>query len=142
MQKISGRCLCGAVSYEGEIAPVFAGNCHCTDCRKLSGNGHLALIAVPEAQINFSGSLKTHSVCADSGAEVSNHFCPNCGSQVYKTGTNTKGLSVLIASTLDDPELYQPEVSVYASRAVSWDLPNKDTQHFDEMPPTTDDNTG
>lgn len=132
---ISGSCLCGSVTYQGEVEPVFSGNCHCTDCRKLSGGGHLALLVVPTHQISIAGNVTSHTVTADSGAQVSNHFCPNCGSQVFKSGTYMADMTFIVASTLEDPEVYKPEVSVYASRALSWDQPHLSTRAFDTMPP-------
>jgi hypothetical protein len=35
----SGGCLCGALRYEVEGEPLFAGYCYCADCRKGSGSG-------------------------------------------------------------------------------------------------------
>lgn len=134
MKNISGRCLCGSVAYQGSVEPVFSGNCHCTDCRKLSGNGHLSLLVVPNDQVRVEGQVKQHSVTADSGATVSNYFCVNCGSQVYKTGELMPDMTFIVASTLDDPEVFTPETSLYASRAVSWDLPHSSTVVFETMP--------
>ena len=36
---ITGSCLCGAVKYEINGDPVFAGLCHCKDCQKYTGTG-------------------------------------------------------------------------------------------------------
>lgn len=44
-------------------------------------------------------------------------------------------MEFLLASNLDDPDQFKPEVSLYVSRAVSWDAPNPYTVHFEEMPP-------
>jgi hypothetical protein len=39
--RYTGGCLCGAVRYEAEGEPVFAGHCNCADCRKASGSGFI-----------------------------------------------------------------------------------------------------
>ncbi len=135
MAKISGRCLCGAVRYEGDVEPIFMGNCHCTDCRKSSGSGHMALISVPETAIAITGEVKAYELKADSGAVMTHNFCPNCGSQMFMKNLTMPGVMVLVAATLDDPEIYKPTVTVYASRALSWDKPHPGTEKFDEMPP-------
>ncbi len=111
------------------------GNCHCVDCRKSSASGHMALMAVPEAAISMKGAVSTFELKADSGATVTHNFCPNCGSQMFNKNSGSPGVMVLIASTLDDPEIYKPAVSVYASRALSWDQPDPNTQQFETMPP-------
>ncbi len=135
MAKISGKCLCGSISYQGEAEPVFMGNCHCTECRKSSGSGHMALMAVPEASIEVVGTASSYELKTDSGAAVTHNFCPNCGSQMFNKNSNMPGVTVLVASTLDDPEIYKPATTVYASRALSWDRPDPNTEKFDEMPP-------
>lgn len=138
MTKFSGSCLCGQIKYEGEGEPVFTGNCHCTDCRKASGAGHMSLFAVPENAVKISGEAKGYDLASDSGATVTHHFCPNCGVRVFNSNTNMSGMAVIVATTLDDPEFYKPGMSVYASRALSWDQPNPATQQFDKMPPMGD----
>lgn len=135
MAKISGSCLCGAVKYRGETEPKVMVNCHCEDCRKSSAGGHMSLMMVSAADVSFSGPVSSYEIKADSGARVTHNFCPTCGSQMYNTNENMKGMNVLVASTLDDPELFAPQATVYASRALPWDQPNPSTQHFDEMPP-------
>jgi hypothetical protein len=38
MAKLSGACLCGAVSYIAEADPFFMGVCHCRDCQRATGS--------------------------------------------------------------------------------------------------------
>ena len=45
----TGGCLCGAVRYESEGAPVFSLQCHCRDCQRSSGTAYIAAIRVPSA---------------------------------------------------------------------------------------------
>ena len=37
MEKHTGKCLCGEVTYEVSGEPVLQGNYHCIDCRKNTG---------------------------------------------------------------------------------------------------------
>ncbi|GAB5413400.1 MAG: hypothetical protein Cons2KO_10030 [Congregibacter sp.] len=90
---------------------------------------------VPAADMKFIGPLQQYSASVDSGATVTNHFCSVCGSQIYKTGELMADMAFLVASTLDNPEVFQPQASLYTSRALSWDQPNPGTMHFEEMPP-------
>ena len=45
------------------------------------------------------------------------------------------GMLLITASTLDDPEKFVSQMSVFASRAPSWDRPPEGTPSFAEMPP-------
>ena len=36
--KLTGRCLCGNVTYEFEGEPESMKNCHCNTCRRVTGS--------------------------------------------------------------------------------------------------------
>ena len=44
---ISGRCLCGSVSFECSAEPIFQGCCHCDDCRRSGGSLYASFVFVP-----------------------------------------------------------------------------------------------
>jgi hypothetical protein len=43
-----GGCLCGALRYEAEGEPLYAGHCYCADCRKASGSGFIPFMGFPK----------------------------------------------------------------------------------------------
>ncbi|QPH52597.1 GFA family protein [Pontivivens ytuae] len=117
---LEGGCLCGAVRYRtgGEIAA--AGHCFCTDCRRASGTSHGTHVAMKEADVELSGELRFFDKPADSGNIVSRGFCPECGAAVLSRNAAMPGMVFLRASSLDDPELIAPAMTVFASRAPGW----------------------
>ncbi|MSO65685.1 MAG: aldehyde-activating protein [Alphaproteobacteria bacterium] len=132
----SGKCLCGSVRYTCSAEPMMSGHCHCEDCRRSSGSGHSSHLAVPEASVTFVGASKGYDKPADSGNLVSRHFCPNCGAPVFSSNSAMPGLIFLRASSLDNLEVFKPQMHVYMSRAASWDRPAADNlPAFDKMPP-------
>jgi hypothetical protein len=131
----SGRCLCGAVSYESAVAPLAAGHCHCIDCRKSSGSGHCTHVMVPADALTVSGVVTFYDRAADSGNVVRRGFCGACGSALYSTNAGTPDLAFVRASSLDDPEIAAPAMVVYASRAPSWDHVDSKLPSFSQMPP-------
>jgi hypothetical protein len=122
-----GGCLCGAVRYTCNAEPVIAGHCHCIDCRRSSGTGHCSHLGVPSEAVTITGRLSTYDRPADSGNMVSRSFCPTCGAPVYSTN-----------SQMSDPDVFQPQLVVYSSRAPSWDHMDDSLPAFDEMPPPGD----
>ena len=134
MAGFSGSCLCGKVSYDSQAAPQLAAHCHCVDCRKSSGTGHCTHVVAAEDAVRIEGDLKFYERPADSGNIVSRGFCPDCGSAVASRNSGMPGMLFLRASSLDDPEVIRPAMSVYASRAASWDPVNPDLPSFPEMP--------
>jgi hypothetical protein len=135
MAGFSGGCLCGAVRYESSADPAMMGHCHCVDCRKSSGTGHGSHLVVPAAAVRVSGEVSAYERAADSGNMVTRSFCPVCGSAVYSTNAAMPGAIFIRASSLDDPEVFKPQVVVYASRAPSWGGIGGGLPTFDLMPP-------
>jgi len=133
--RVSGQCLCGAVRYSGEADPQFQVKCYCTDCRKTSAAGHAAMMGFARDAISVRGAVKEYRSKADSGADVTRAFCPKCGAGVFAANSSMPQMIFLRASTLDDPNLFSPQLAVYASRAPSWDRVGDDLPSFPEAPP-------
>lgn len=134
-QKLSGRCLCGAVQFETSASAMMAGHCQCVDCRKSSGSGHCTHVAVPEDGLQVSGPVTFYVSAADSGNEIRRGFCGVCGCPIMSTNAGMPGMAFLRASALDDPDLISPSMVVYASRAPAWDHMDPALPAFDTMPP-------
>lgn len=134
MMSMSGSCLCGKVSFQCEGEPQFVGKCYCVDCRKASGTGHGTHVAMAADQVSMSGVVKGYGRPADSGNIVTRFFCPDCGSAIFSTNDAMEGLQFIRASALDDPDQITPMLSVYTSRAPSWDKVDDSIPSFAEMP--------
>lgn len=131
----SGKCLCGAVRYTCDAEPAVAGHCHCEDCRRSSGSGHSSHMAVPEPSIRLSGELRGYERAAESGNLITRYFCPTCGAPIMSRNSSMPGMLFIRASSLDDLEVFKPQMHVYASRAAVWDARHPDLPSFEKMPP-------
>ena len=132
---LTGGCLCGGVRYTITGDQIFAGRCYCEDCRKTSGTGHNAVIAVPESAVSIKGKLTEYTKNGGSGQPITRRFCPTCGSRISGAAAVMPGVLMITASSLDDPEQFVSQMSVFCSRAPSWDRPPADGPAFPEMPP-------
>lgn len=130
---ILGGCLCGNVRYACQ-EEHGGGHCHCLDCRKASGTGHGSHMIVPEAAFSLTGEVKFFDKPADSGNMISRGFCPNCGSAVYSRNSGMAGMVFVRASSLDDPDVFKPQMVVYTDRAASWDYMDPGLPRFAAMP--------
>jgi len=83
----------------------------------------------------MSGETKGYTSPADSGNVVTRHFCPTCGAAVFSVNAAMPGLMFLRASSLDDLEVFKPQMHVFVSRAASWDRRDEALPAFDVMPP-------
>ena len=129
-----GRCLCGAVHYECRADALMAGHCQCIDCRKSSGTGHSSHLAVPRSAVSIAGEVTIYDRAADSGHVVSRAFCSRCGAPIYSLNDAMPDLMFIRASSLDDLEVFKPQMVVYASRGASWDTFDLSLARFEKMP--------
>jgi hypothetical protein len=132
--KATGGCLCGAVRYELDGDPIFAGHCHCRDCQKSTGTGHVSVVALPSSAVKMSGKTTAYSVTADSGQVYTRHFCPTCGSLVYGEPAAMPGVMTITAGTLDDSSVFQPQTVIFTRSRPAWDRLDSGLPEFEAMP--------
>src|SRR5262245_54738217 len=58
--RITGRCLCGAVTYSINAQPLGMGQCHCKDCQRASGTGHMSLARFKKDDVTIKGQTRAH----------------------------------------------------------------------------------
>ena len=120
MSSTSGRCLCGAVTFEVTGEPAMQGNCHCLDCKRATGAGFATIAFFKEEQFQLlSGTPKSFAHTADSGSEMSKSFCPDCGSLLFGSNSSRPGVVSVYAGSLEAPEWLQPQFNVWTVRAWS-----------------------
>ena len=118
---LTGGCLCEQVRYEyaGLIGP--SSYCHCSDCRRVTGSAFNVGVRITRAQFTLTaGQLKTFAKYADSGNELTRHFCPDCGSPIYTSAPRHLGFIYLKAGTVDDPTLIEPSAESWVTSKVTW----------------------
>lgn len=117
----TGQCLCGGVRYECTEAPLMMGTCHCRDCQRNSGSAFATLMIFKKENVSFTGetmSRFTHK--GGSGQSVERGFCRNCGSPLSAYYDVTPGFMVVLAGTMDDPSLIQPQWNIYTAGKQPW----------------------
>jgi len=120
----SGSCFCGAtkIEYTGDIQAKAL--CHCLDCRKISGSTYSTNFIVPEDGFKVtSGKPKTITKTADSGNEITSHFCGDCGSTLFRDGASFPGSKIIKVGVMDDAEVLndgKPMVELFAPERVNW----------------------
>lgn len=93
---ISGKCLCGAVSFKAKTVP-HVGACHCTMCRKW-GSGPFMDVDCGN-DVTFTGEEHIKTFSSSDWAERG--FCSKCGSNLfYRLKHN--GQTLMAAGLLDD----------------------------------------
>jgi len=84
------------------------------------------------------GKPKEISKIADTGKHVTNHFCPDCGTTLFRTGESFPNAVVIKAGVLDDPEWPNkniPQAELFAPERVKWTRALEGAAQVDGMPP-------
>jgi hypothetical protein len=119
---ITGRCLCGSVTYSVDAEPVVQAVCHCTDCQRQTGSPFSVIVAVPRAALNVEGSTIASFTTTgeDHGKETERSFCSGCGAPVFSMAAVLPDLAFIKAGSLDDASWLEPAVEVWTSSAQPW----------------------
>lgn len=114
---LRGRCLCGDIrwTYAGET--TWNALCHCESCRRASASPVLACIGARRAGVTWEGAEP--AVYASSPG-VERLFCPRCGSPLAFRGTEFPDEIFLYAGSLEDPELYTPNLHTHHGERMGW----------------------
>ncbi|MEM6712154.1 MAG: GFA family protein [Pseudomonadota bacterium] len=128
---ISGRCNCGAVTFQIEQAPTDVYVCHCSICRKYTGSNGMPVVIVRKEDFRWlSGqSLITHWKKPD--ADWESTFCSVCGSSL--PGPNDEARMFVPAGLLPD-EVSDLEVKhhIFVGSKACWDIIGDSGKQHDE----------
>ena len=118
----TGRCLCGAVSYELAGDLIATAVCHCDHCQRQSGGAFSVNLVVHESQLTLAGTLTTYEERGENNDDVyvRRKFCPTCGSPVVSELSKTAGVIAVKAGTLDDRSDVNPNVEVWCIDKQPW----------------------
>lgn len=131
----TGHCLCGAVSFSIKTAPQMTGQCHCKDCQRASGTGHMSLAFFKREDVVLTGQTASFAVKADSGNINTRHFCPKCGGRIYGENSARPGMIGVAVGAIDDNSWFEAQRVVYVKDKPAWDVTPTDIPNFDRMPP-------
>ncbi len=134
MPKLSGQCLCGAITFSGDVDIKVAGNCHCRDCRAITGAAYATLLFVAADDLNVQGRTRMFQHTADSGAALEKHFCPTCGSQLFGTNSNRPGVLSVRAGVINETELVKPSFNVFLDSKIASTPVDPQLKGFAKMP--------
>ena len=97
----TGGCLCGGVRYEVRAPLRDAVACHCSQCRRTSGNFVTAVVVPNEA---FTLAAAATLAWFGSSATAERGFCSRCGGNLFwrPTAPGTDHIAIT-AGSIDPP---------------------------------------
>jgi hypothetical protein len=117
----TGRCLCGAVSYElhGGLRDVIV--CHCVECRRWHGtSGAYTTVAGEGLVVSDPQDLLRWFPSPQSVTDADRGFCERCGSSLFWRAPRDETVSVT-AGTLDGPTGLRTVEHIWESQRADWE---------------------
>jgi hypothetical protein len=113
-KRYTGGCLCGALRYEANGEPLFAGHCYCIDCRRASGSGFIPFMGFSSSAVRFSGETRKFVSKSARGSDAVRNSCPICSSLVFGGEIGKTDSFTIYAGSLDDPSSFHPTIAIFA----------------------------
>jgi hypothetical protein len=125
---LAGRCECRAVRYRVSDAFLYAGNCHCSNCRAGTGSAFKPFAGIERDKLEVLDGAETLFVWGD---DKGNHTrCGICGSLLYSVVRDGAYVHVAMGSLIDDPTI-RPTEHIFVGSKAPWfeiadDLPQSE----------------
>jgi hypothetical protein len=124
-------CSCGQLNLATEGEPVRISMCHCLACQRRTGSAFGVQARFPRDKVSIAGRSTQYVRTADSGNQVTFHFCPDCGSTVYYRLDQAPDMIAVPVGAFADPAFPAPKVSIYEARRHAWAGAPADVEHLD-----------
>ncbi|MBD2727095.1 GFA family protein [Nostoc sp. FACHB-892] len=131
----TGGCQCGHIRYEIHAEPLTLYVCHCKECQKQSSSAFGMSFTVPrDAVVIVQGQPKAWTRKADSGREINNLFCGDCGTRLFHERTYNPDTINVKPGTLDNTSWLRPVGNVWTRNAQSWVIISDQLLNYDGQP--------
>jgi hypothetical protein len=124
MTALTGRCLCGAIRFRTTATPAHVSACHCSQCRRQSGN-YWASANVPAAALEITGEPRWY----EATPTARRGFCPTCGSFLFWQGTGSDTIAFALGAVDGHTHLRLDAHIFTASKGDWYDLADGVLQH-------------
>jgi hypothetical protein len=127
---LAGGCLCGAVQYKVRDEFRYAMNCHCSQCRRVTGSAFKPFGGIERDKFAV---VKGTTNLAIIGTPDNHHaFCQSCGSLLYSVVRDGAYVHVTYGTLTGDPTL-RPAAHIYVGSKAPWFSITDDLPQHDEL---------
>lgn len=116
---IKGSCHCGAVNYESTGKLLRFSNCHCDDCRKVSGAAFSSSLVVESSGFRITKG-EDNLTAYESTPGKFRCFCRTCGSPIATRMNARPEVVIIRAGVLDEMEGKRPQMHIWVKAKAPW----------------------
>jgi hypothetical protein len=131
---LRGRCACRAVAYEVADEFVAAFNCHCSNCRAMTGSAFLPWGEIERDRIRLIADEDSVLAVGDAGSGRA-FACARCLSLLYWTVRSGAYVRVPYGTLTDEPTL-KPTAHIFVGSKAPWHEILDDLPRHDQYPPS------
>ena len=113
----SGQCLCGAVTFSGDVADEVQA-CHCLQCQRWTGGGPLYAVRIKDIDLKGETEINAYHH-SDHGERAS---CRTCGSTLYWR-LQGRGIAFVAPGLLDDQSGLRLTEEIFVDTRPDWMAP-------------------
>jgi hypothetical protein len=130
--RLSGACLCGAVTYTVADAFEYAFNCHCAQCRRTTGAACKPIAGIPRDMLTVT-SRETAILRYGPDAAGHDARCGICGSFLYSIVREGSYAHIAMGTLVDTPSI-RPAAHIFVGSKAPWHEITDDLPQYDEFP--------
>ena len=128
---LRGRCACRTVGFEVADEFIDAVNCHCSNCRALTGSAFLPSGEIEREKLSVTTGVESLLVDGDADGRHALR-CATCFSLLYWTRDDTY-LCVPYGALVDEPSL-KPTAHIFVGSKAPWYEIRDELPRYDEYP--------
>jgi hypothetical protein len=126
---LAGSCYCGAVRYKVADAFAYALNCHCSQCRRVTGSAFKPFAGIPADKLQVTKGKNRLLIFG----EETNHdaHCKLCGSLLYSVVRDGAFVHVALGTLIDAPSI-RPTAHIFVGSKAPWFTITDDLPQYKE----------
>ena len=128
---IVGTCLCGAVAFNVADDFRYALNCHCSQCRRVTGSAFKPFAGIERTKLSLTAGGDRLLIYGDESAHDAR--CRTCGSLLYSTVREGQYVHVPLGVLQTAPSL-KPTAHIFVGSKASWYVIGDDLPQHAELP--------
>ena len=115
---LNGRCSCGTVRYAVLDAFVYAGYCHCSQCRASSGSAFTSFAGIERAKLEVREGAEDITVFEKNPDDLVS-FCRRCGSVLFSAVRAGSFVHLMLGTLEGDPSI-RPSFHIFVGSKAPW----------------------
>jgi hypothetical protein len=126
---LTGKCYCGAVEYAVPDEFGYAGNCHCSNCRRTTGAAFKPFAGIERDKLSLTKGAD--KLLIHGNPDGNDTHCKVCGSLLYSVVRDGAYVHVAMGTLVDDPTI-RPNKHIFVGSKAPWFTITDDLPQYEE----------